>query len=144
MRRLEERVERHAQRLRVDLRARQEAAEAVMRATRDEVEGVRRDMGQTIETMRQALETMRQALETTRRDLDQGLQRLEGGVDRQGSHLADWLIEVEARLDELHAGRLEDLREMQAILGDHLAQSAGTQSDYEQRLRRLEGQGPAA
>lgn len=120
MRRLEERMERDSDRLRVDLRAKQQAMDAILLTTRKEVEGVRHDV-------------------------NQALQRLEGSMDRQGSHFGAWLLEVETRLDEQVATRAEDLAEMRSILEEHVQANAAALQDHEHRLRALEqGRPPAA
>lgn len=119
MRRLEERMERDSDRLRVDLRAKQQAMDAILLTTRKEVEGVRQDVSQA-------------------------LQRLEGSMDRQGSHFGAWLLEVETRLDEQVATRAEDLAEMRSILEEHVQANAAALQDHEARLRALEQRPPAA
>jgi hypothetical protein len=119
MRRLEERMERDSDRLRVDLRAKQQAMDAILLTTRKEVEGVRQDVSQA-------------------------LQRLEGSMDRQGSHFGAWLLEVETRLDEQVATRAEDLAEMRSILEEHVQANAAALSDHEARLQSLEHDRPPA
>ncbi len=119
MRRLEERMERDSERLRVDLRAKQQAMDAILLTTRKEVEGVRQDV-------------------------NQALQRLEGSMDRQGSHFGAWLLEVETRLDEQSVTRAEDLAEMRSILEAHVQANAAALQDHEARLQALERRPPAA
>ena len=113
LRRLEERMERDAERMRADMRSRQATVEAVLESTRKQVAGVRQEVSRQLE-------------------------RLEGSLDRQGSHLADWLLDVESRIDEMQTGRIEDLREVQAVLEEHLAQADSQRESLEERVRRLE------
>ena len=141
LRRLEERMERDSERLRVDVRSRQRASEAILRKTQEEVSTVRHDVEAALETARREIG---QALTTAQSSMGAALQVLEGSVDRQGSHFGDWLLEVETRLDELDSRRSEDLSEMKAILEDHLQAHAATTQDHEERLRALEQDRPPA
>jgi hypothetical protein len=141
MRRLEERMERDSERMRVDMRARQQALETVLQTTQEEVSTVRRDVSAALDTARRE---MSQALELAQRNVNQALQRLEGSMDRQGSHFGAWLLEVETRLDEQSATRAEDLAEMRSILEAHVQANAAALQDHEARLRALEQDRPPA
>jgi len=115
LRQVEARFARESARVRLDMRAQGEA--------------LQEDLRQTKATLEEAVETFRK--------------QVTGALDRQGSHFARWLLDVETRLDEESQLTQEGLQEMRAILEEHLTESTGTLEDHEARLRRLE-QGPAA